>query len=62
MNSTEYVNALRVMKNLTQTNARSFESIKIPTGNDKNIQALEVEEYTSIISHGREEVASFVLV
>jgi hypothetical protein len=53
MNLTEYVNALRVMKNLIQTNARSFESIKMPTRNEKNIQALEVKEYTSIIAHGR---------
>jgi len=50
MNLTECVNALRVMKNLIQTNARSFESIKMPTRNEKNIQALKVEEYTSILA------------
>jgi hypothetical protein len=61
MNLTECVNALRVMKNLIQTNARSFESIKMPTRNEKNIQALKVEEYTSILAKGRQEVASFVL-
>jgi len=61
MNLTEYVNALRVMKNLIQTNARSFESIKMPTRNEKNIQALKVEEYTSILAKGQQEVASFVL-
>jgi len=60
MNLTEYVTALRVMKNLIQTNARSFESINMPTRNEKNIQALKVEEYTSIIAHGRQEVAFFV--
>ena len=61
MNLTECVNALRVMKNLIQTNARSFESIKMPTRNEKNIQALKVEEYTSILAKGQQEVASFVL-
>jgi|MudIll2142460700_1097286.scaffolds.fasta_scaffold400758_1 hypothetical protein len=52
MNLTEYLNALHVMKNLIQTNARSFESIKMPTMDEKNIQALEVEEYTSILAKG----------
>jgi hypothetical protein len=61
MNLTECVNAIRVMKNLIQTNARSFESIKMPTRNEMNIQALKVEEYTSILAEGRQEVASFVL-
>jgi len=61
MNLTEYVTALRVMKNLIQTNARSFESINMPTRNEKNIQALEVEEYTSILAKGGQEVTSFVL-
>ena len=61
MNLTEYINALRVMKNLIQTNARSLESIKMPTRNEKNIQALKVWQNTSIPAHGRSEVASFVL-
>jgi len=61
MNLTECVNAIRVMKNLIQTNARSFESIKMPTMNEMNIQALKVEEYTSILAEGRQEVFSFVL-
>ena len=61
MNLTECVNALRVMKNLIQTNAMSFESIKMPTRNKMNIQALKDEEYSSILAKGRQEVASFVL-
>lgn len=61
MNLAKNVNALRVMKNLIQTNARSFESIKMPPMNEMNIQALKVEEYTSILAEGRQEVASFVL-
>jgi hypothetical protein len=45
---------------LIQTNARSLESIKMPTKNEKNFQSLEFEEYTSILAKGRQEVASFV--
>jgi len=33
----------------------------MPTRNEKNIQALEVEEYTSILAKGGQEVTSFVL-